>query len=296
MKVMVMVKATPGSEAGQMPSAHLLATMGNFNEALAKAGIMRAGEGLKPSSEGVRVHFSGANRIATDGPFPETRELVAGFWLWEVSSMQEAIDWVKRCPNPMTEDSDIEIRPVFEADDFGEEFTQELREQEDAVRAIAENRDELDIRRLIIKWAKALEAKDAEGLTADYAPDAVLYDAIPPYKTVGAGNIRKVWEHCFPYLPEFKSVHRDLSIHVEGNMAFVHGLHNFEPTPADHPCGKSWLRITVCYRRIEGQWRVVHEHVSLPFNPIDNHAWSITDPDSIDAPDYSQPPSKPSGM
>jgi hypothetical protein len=130
MKVMVMVKATKSSEAGEMPDEKLLTDMGNYNEELVKAGIMLAGEGLKPSSQGVRVRFSGTKRVVTDGPFAETNELVAGFWLWNVKSMQEAIDWVKRCPNPMTEESDIEIRPVFSAEDFGEAFTPELQAQE----------------------------------------------------------------------------------------------------------------------------------------------------------------------
>lgn len=130
MRVMVMVKATKSSETGEMPSEQLMTDMGKFNEELVKAGIMKAGDGLKPSSEGVRVHFSGPNRTVTDGPFAETKELIAGYWLWEVDSMQEATEWVKRCPNPMLEDSDIEIRPLFEMEDFGEEFTPALREQE----------------------------------------------------------------------------------------------------------------------------------------------------------------------
>jgi hypothetical protein len=134
MKVMVMVKASTSSEAGIMPSTELLTAMGNYNEELVKAGIMLAGEGLKPSSQAVRVHFSGKDRIVTDGPFTETKELIAGFWMWNVKSMEEAVEWVKRCPNPMMEDSDIDIRPVFEMEDFGEEFTPELREQEDKLR------------------------------------------------------------------------------------------------------------------------------------------------------------------
>ncbi len=134
MKVMVMVKASKSSEAGIMPSTELLTAMGNYNEELVKAGIMLAGEGLKPSSQAVRVHFSGKDRIVTDGPFTETKELIAGFWMWNVKSMEEAIEWVERCPNPMMEDSDIDIRPVFEMEDFGEEFTPELREQEDKLR------------------------------------------------------------------------------------------------------------------------------------------------------------------
>ncbi len=135
MRVMVMVKATRDSEAGVMPSEQLLADMGHYNEELVKAGIMLAGEGLHPSAKGARVRFSGSKRTVVDGPFAETKELVAGFWLWQVRSMEEAIEWVRRCPNPMPGDSEIEIRPVFEAEDFGAEFTPELREPEERLRA-----------------------------------------------------------------------------------------------------------------------------------------------------------------
>jgi len=134
MRVMVMVKATKDSEAGVMPSEQLLADMGRFNEELVKAGSMLAGEGLQPSSKGARVRFSGKQRTVIDGPFAETKELVAGYWMWQVKSMDEAIEWVKRCPNPMPGDSEIEIRQVFEAEDFGAEFTPELREQEERLR------------------------------------------------------------------------------------------------------------------------------------------------------------------
>jgi hypothetical protein len=138
MKVMVMVKATQDSETGVMPSEQLLTEMGQYNEELVKAGILLAAEGLHPSSKGARVQFSGSNRTVTDGPFTETKELVAGYWLWQVNSMEEAIAWVKRCPNPMPGDSEIEIRPVFEVEDFGEEFTPELRDQEERIRAEAQ--------------------------------------------------------------------------------------------------------------------------------------------------------------
>lgn len=136
MRVMVMVKATRDSEKGVMPGEQLLREMGQFNEQLVKAGIMLAGEGLHPSVKGKRVQFSGTRRTVVDGPFAETKELVAGFWIWQVRSMDEAVEWVKRCPNPMLEDSEIEIRPVFEAEDFGAEFTPELREQEERLRAL----------------------------------------------------------------------------------------------------------------------------------------------------------------
>jgi hypothetical protein len=137
MKVMVIVKATKAYEAGQMPSQRLLTDMGNFNEELVKAGVMLAGDGLHPSKKGARVRFSGKDRLVIDGPFAETKELIAGYWLWKVTSLQEAIDWVKRCPNPHDEQCEIEIRPVFEADDFGEALTPELRAQETRVMADA---------------------------------------------------------------------------------------------------------------------------------------------------------------
>lgn len=135
MRFMIMVKATKDSEAGVLPDEKLLTEMGKFNEELVQAGVMLAGEGLQPSSKGVRVKFSGNTRTVTDGPFAETKELIAGFWLWQVKSKEEAIEWVKRCPNPMKGESEIEIRQLFEAEDFGAEFTPELREQEERLRA-----------------------------------------------------------------------------------------------------------------------------------------------------------------
>ena len=133
MRFMVIVKATKGSETGEMPSTEMLAAMGKYNEELVKAGIMLAGDGLHPSSKGARVRFSGNKRSVIDGPFAETKELIAGFWIWQVRSLDEAIEWVKRCPNPTNDDSVLEIRQIFEAEDFGEAFTPELREQEERI-------------------------------------------------------------------------------------------------------------------------------------------------------------------
>jgi hypothetical protein len=138
MRVMVLVKATEDSEAGAMPSAELLAAMGKFNEALVNAGIMLAGEGLHPSSKGKRVAFDGPGRTVADGPFPQTSELVAGFWLWQVKDMDEAVAWAKRCPNPMPGPSELEIRPLFELADFGDALTPELAEQEERLRERAQ--------------------------------------------------------------------------------------------------------------------------------------------------------------
>jgi hypothetical protein len=136
MRCMVMVRATPASETGEMPSQALLEAMGAFNEELVKAGVMLAGEGLKPSSAGVRVRYAGKTRAVGEGPFAETKELIAGFWLWQVRSIEEAIEWARRCPNPFDGgESELEIRPLYEAEDFGAEFTPELREQEERLRA-----------------------------------------------------------------------------------------------------------------------------------------------------------------
>ena len=142
MRVMVLVKADKDTEAGVMPSEQLLADMGAYNEELVKAGVMLAGEGLHPSARGARVRFSGEKRTVIDGPFAETKESIAGFWLWQVRSMDEAIEWLKRCPNPTGVESDVEIRQVFEAEDFGAEFTPELREQEARLRAEMESKAE----------------------------------------------------------------------------------------------------------------------------------------------------------
>ena len=138
MRFMVLMKANADTEAGKMPSEQLLTAMGQFNEQLVKAGVMLAGEGLHPSSKGVRVRFSGSRTTVVDGPFAETKELIAGYWMWQVKSKQEAIDWIKRCPNPDHSEFEIELRQVFEADDFGAEFTPELRAQEDRLRAEAD--------------------------------------------------------------------------------------------------------------------------------------------------------------
>jgi hypothetical protein len=134
MRVMVIIKANQESEAGEMPSTEMLAAMGKFNEELVNAGVMLAGEGLHPSSKGKRVLFSGTKRTVVDGPFAETKELIAGFWLWQVKSMEEAVEWARRCPNPMDGESQIELRPVFDSEDFGEAMTPELRAQEERLR------------------------------------------------------------------------------------------------------------------------------------------------------------------
>lgn len=151
-------------------------------------------------------------------------------------------------------------------------------------------KDETAIKDLIAKWSAAVEALDLDGIVADYAEDAVLFDAIPPYKFVGKEAIRQAWAGCLPFFPkQFKSEHRDVVIHVSGDIAIMHGLHHFAPTPEDHPSGQTWMRVTVGYRRINGQWKAFHDHISIPFNPMNNQAWMIRDPSTIDMPDFGTP-------
>jgi uncharacterized protein (TIGR02246 family) len=142
-------------------------------------------------------------------------------------------------------------------------------------------RDEREIRELIDAWSRAVEAKDAAALVAGYTPETVLYDAIPPHRSVGAQAVRAFWEQCLPHFPEkVRSEHKGLVVEVDGDIAFVYGMHHFVPEPADHPCGSTWMRVTACYRRMAGKWRIVHEHVSVPFDPISGKAAYIADPDN----------------
>ncbi|TWU58887.1 hypothetical protein Poly51_16670 [Rubripirellula tenax] len=190
MRVMVIVKATKGSEAGVLPSERLLAEMGLFNEQLVNAGVMKAGEGLKPSSEAKRIRFHGSDRAVTDGPFAETKELIAGFWLWEVANMEEAVEWVKRCPNPMLEDSDIDIRPVYEAEDFAEsDPTGELRKQEDSLGSQVSLRDAIVTPYLFFGgrceealdfYEQAIGAKVVMKMRFDESPDPLPDGMVPP--------------------------------------------------------------------------------------------------------------------
>jgi uncharacterized protein (TIGR02246 family) len=193
------------------------------------------------------------------------------------------------------EESDIEIRPCFSIEDFApSDPTSQHRQDEKALaeRISTMSDDEAAIRRLISKWSAALEAKDPDGLVADYAHDAITYDAIPPYKTVGKAAIRQVWAHCLPYFPEqFTSEHRDISIHVSGDTAFMHCLHHITTPTGDHPGCQTWMRITVGFQRINGQWKAIHDHYSLPYNPMNNQAWMIRDPNIVNVPDYGAPPS-----
>lgn len=143
------------------------------------------------------------------------------------------------------------------------------------------------IRQLISAWSRALEAKDAAAMMEHYLPDAVLYDAVPPYKTVGRENIQKIWQWCLPHFPEkFRSEHAELEVEVSGEVAYAYGLHHFVPEPPDHRCGETWMRVSLGFRKVGEDWKLAHEHVSIPFNPMTELSWKISDPTDLSSPDY----------
>jgi uncharacterized protein (TIGR02246 family) len=257
----------------------------DYDDELRRGGHFLGGEALGTVRHAVTLRERGGAVQVTDGPYAETKEGLGGILLLEARDLNHAIDLMSRHPGVRMgpfeiRASDEDVNRLIAARDAAAR----KREGGGAMGPAAE------IRELIAAWSRAVEAKDPAQITRDYADDVVLYDAIPPYKTVGAEAIRSTWEQCFPFFPEsFRSEHRDLVIHADGDLAFVHGLHHFVPTPADHACGQTWLRITVCFRRIEGRWKVVHEHVSIPFNPMDNRAWQIKNPDVVDMPNYGNP-------
>lgn len=260
----------------------------DYDDVLRRGGHFLGGEALGSARDAVTLRARDGAVTMTDGPFSETKEILGGILLLEARDRAHAVELMSKHPG-------VSMGP-FEIRAAAAEINEQIAAREAAIKGspvgapATTAQDEAEIRRLIAAWVKALEAKDAAALTADYAPDAVLYDAIPPYKTVGAEQIRQVWENCFPYFPaKFRSEHRDLVVQVAGDMALVYGLHHFVPEPADDPSGQTWMRISVAYRRLAGQWKVVHEHISIPFNPLNNQAWFITDPSVVDMPDYGAP-------
>jgi uncharacterized protein YndB with AHSA1/START domain len=230
MRVMVLVKASKDSEAGVMPTQQLLTEMGQFNEELVKAGIMLTGEGLHPSSKGVRVRFSGKERIVIDGPFAETKELVAGYWIWQVKSMNEAIAWLKRCPCPMTEDSDVEIRPIFSPEDFGEAFTPELQKQEERLRAEIES--QANAPSAVVSTERVLSASPRKIIAAFEQPD----------------HLAQWWGP-----KDFTNTFEQFEFRPGGRWVFV--MH--DPNGANYPS-------EAVFREIQPDTKIVIGHVSQP--------------------------------
>jgi uncharacterized protein (TIGR02246 family) len=259
----------------------------DYDDELRRGGHILGGECLEGARHAVTLRDRGGAVQVTDGPYAETKEILGGILVIEACDLNHAIDLMSKHPGVTM--GPFEIRASNEA--VACLAAAHRQAASPAPTSDSEPAAAAEVRELIAAWSRAVEAKDPAQITRDYAADAVLFDAIPPYKTVGPAAIRNAWEQCFPFFPEsFRSEHRDLVVHADGDLAFVHGLHHFVPTPADDPLGQSWMRITVCFRRIEGRWKVVHEHVSLPFNPMDNQAWTIKDPEVADMPNYGAPP------
>lgn len=230
-----------------------------YDDELRCQGHYLGGECLTSATEAVTV---AKDQMISDGPFAETREVIGGILHLEARDREHAVELMKKHPG-------LQIGP-FE------------------IRAAGQIGDpETEIRNLIKNWSQALERKDAEAMMEHYLEEAVLFDAVPPYKTVGRDAIRAAWKSCFPFFPErFRSEHRDLVVQVDGNCAFAFGVHHFVPEE-EHPCGQTWMRLSLGFRRVDGQWKLAHEHVSIPFNPMNDQAWKIQDPSRLETPGYA---------
>jgi uncharacterized protein (TIGR02246 family) len=279
MRFMILVKATKDSEVGAMPPENLFRDMANYHEELQKSGMLLDASGLQPTSKGWRIRYAGQKRTFTDGPFAETKELVAGYTLIRAKSREEAIEWTKCFPNPAIDgrDAEIEVRQVYEIDDFApSREVERFRAMETTMRASgdsAEGREKADIRRLIDEQVKAIVAKDVERIMKNYAPDVIAFDVKPPMQTKGTQAWRQTWADCLPYFPKTFDIEiRDMKIDASGDLAYAHWIQRFTGPEKDHPAQQQWLRITGCYRRTAGEWRIVHEHVSVPFDPMTGKA------------------------
>jgi ketosteroid isomerase-like protein len=239
-----------------------------YERQLREAGHFHGGGCLGDSTRGRVVRLLDGQPAVSDSPMAEAKELVGAVLHLEARDMEQAVELISK--HPGLKAGFFEIRPAMEPEKF---FAVSPGEQ---------------VRSAISAWSRALEAKDVDAMMAHYLEDAVLFDAIPPYKVVGREAIAQAYRSCLPFFPErFVSEHRDLSIQVEGDLAYAFGLHHFAvEEPANHPAGRSWMRVSVCLRKVGGAWKVVHEHLSLPFNPLNGQSWSIPDPEKLEAPDY----------
>ena len=273
MRFMIIVKATRDSEAGVMPPESLLAEMGGYHEELAKAGMLLDGSGLQPTAKGWRIRYSGGKRTFTDGPFAETRELVAGYTMIQAKSKEEAVEWTKRFPNPSIDgkDGEIEVRQLFELEDFGpSEAIDRMREMDSALATgrTGHSPEEAEMRGVIARQTEAIRSKNVDRIMEAYANDAVLFDVKPPYQVQGNEAIRRVWQESLPCFPDdFDMDQRDITVYASGDTALCHWIFRFTGKDKSHPMMQSFMRISAGCRRTAGKWEIVHEHLSVPFDP-----------------------------
>jgi uncharacterized protein (TIGR02246 family) len=279
MRFMILVKATKDSEAGAMPPESLFRDMANYHDELQKAGMLLDASGLQPTKKGWRIGYTGQKRTFTDGPFAETKEIVAGYTLIQAKSREEAIEWTKCFPNPSLDGGTaaIEVRQVYEIDDFApSREVERFRAMDTTMRTsgdAASSPDQADIKKLIEEQVKAICAKDVERIMKNYAPDVTAFDVKPPTQIRGVEAWRRTWAECLPYFPQTFGIEmRDVEIDVSGDLAYSHWIQRFTGPEKHHPAQQMWLRITGCYKRSGGAWRIVHEHVSVPFDPMSGKA------------------------
>lgn len=274
--LLMIPKGYESADPGTMPDAKAVEAMMEYNEALQQAGVLIALEGLHPPSMGARVTFNGAKPKVTEGVSPDVKEVLGGYWMIQVNSKEEAIAWASRCPASNNET--IEIRQVQEFEDFPEDiqkatadFTESFSNSTVTTKTI-DTSNEAQIRQLIADQQHAICTKDIEQIMSRYADVAVLFDVKPPFQTKGKEAIRQLWQDCLPYFPDsFGMETRDLTITVNDNLATAHWLFHFTGEQ-DHPAMQMWMRATAVCQKQEGNWQILHEHISVPFNPETSQA------------------------
>ena len=255
-----------------MPDAKAIEAMMKYNESLRQAGVLITLDGLHPPSAGARVTFNGEKPTVTEGVSPEVKEVLGGYWMIQVNSKEEAIAWASRCPASNNET--IEIRQVQEFTEFPEDVQQVIAEfpemgasQTTTATGNTQTSNDAQIRQLVSDQQRAICAKDVNQIMSRYASEVILFDVKPPFQTKGKDAVRQVWEDCLPYFPaSFEMETRDLTITVNDNLAVAHWLFHFKGEP-DHPAMQMWLRATAVCQNHQGNWQILHEHISAPFNP-----------------------------
>lgn len=269
--LLMIPKGYESADPGAMPDAKAVEAMMKYNESLQQAGVLLTLDGLHPPSMGARVSFNGGNPKVTEGVSPDVKEVLGGYWIIQVNSKAEAIEWASRCPASNSET--IEIRQVQEFEDFPEDVQQEVAKYpelavSDTTTATGNTHTaEAQIRQLIRDQQRAICAKDVDQIMSRYTTEVILFDVKPPFQTKGKAAVRQLWQDSLPYFPDsFEMETRDLTIIVNADLATAHWLFRFTGTE-DHPAMQTWMRATAVCQKNQGEWQILHEHLSIPFDP-----------------------------
>ncbi|MDV2992496.1 MAG: hypothetical protein N4J56_002150 [Chroococcidiopsis sp. SAG 2025] len=269
--LLMIPKGYESAAPGAMPDAKAVEAMMKYNESLASAGVLLTLDGLHPPSMGARVTFNGGNPKVTQGVLPDVKEVLGGYWMIQVDSKEEAIEWASRCP--ASDDETIEIRQVQEFDDFPAEIQQTVDQFPEmsasnttTATGSTQTTNEAQIRQLIAEQQRAICTKDVERIVSRYANEVILFDVKPPFQTKGKDAVRQLWQDCLPYFPDaFEMETRDLTITVNDNLATAHWLFRFKGEQ-DHPAMQTWMRATAVCQKERDDWQILHEHISVPFH------------------------------